>query len=708
LKVQLQIGLSETDLATDVVEAFSGWVDPLSIQFNEIDDTLTLTAYSADELANRMTAEGLVTRYINSNVDGSGNPGLFLMKISGLYATDANITSYVLKPGVHTVTFDGSGTPAKAKLDDGEYVDLSVGPDFILENKDNTEQLKVRVNGTLSVDANLQQSVIVINAGDTLPYTWYSSIWIKRFLSQAFTQIGLTSQVFDTTQIASYDGNAYLSFLDIPPGDDASMGEVQASACMSDNTIFVAVGSKVYQRAYTSDVYTLLGDMGATVDRLFADETNHWLWIVYTGAHEKVKVWDLVGLSLSAECDTGQFANVNTIDVLPSNRCLVYISNTIQTVYQLKFDGLNFTQKAIYAKAALTPAFDSLGTWGRVKRGGSEHYFFNGESGGTKYIHYISCGSGVWSDGGNLHAYTDEFTYGLWSDGEGKVYYWDSPNKRVKSVTSSAEAVVATLSVDDVIDMFYSPDRGTGYFCSNGSLYSISGGAATAIVSSGMYSNGTNLMANATVIFGITTGRRLWQYGTILAQYISEPDCTGITIKAALNKACQAFNLMFYVSSIKAAYVYRRGNDSGTPQTSGNNLTVNADIASNLSKENLYGKAFDLISIDNSVEKHTYDGSSGPVVFDKGVFGDKRTLTISNDWIPTELIKHLLFWMWQFFKTDRSLIRIPLGIVPLFQYEIMDQCTASFSTSKIGTTGSGPIMGQTLYQNGSMDLEVLT
>lgn len=707
MKVVMQLGLSETDLASDIVYAFSGLVDPMTIHPNERSDTLTLQIYTADELANRMTAETLVTRYIKSDVGGV--PGLEFKTLTGVWVTNANITDYVLKAGLHTIAYEYNSGSFRLKLDDGRWVSIGAGGFITLGNAVadviDTERVVVCAIVAELLTVDVTEDVIVKTAGDTLPYVWYKSVSVRTFLELGLQEVGITSLQTDTLQLASYDGASYLSYLGQAPGDTVEP-TIRAMAAKSDNTLCIAVDAKVYSRNYSDESFTLLATIPSNVDRLLYDATNNWLWIIY-GSGTKLCVYKFATSALTAEHSLGATANIRSVDKFEANSAVLF-TTTAQTIRQVTFDGGSFTESQLFTAAGLTPAYTSFEGWGQI--GDNSRYYFNGIASGNRYVHYIAWSGSAWIDGANFNSYIEAFTVAAFDANSLTLYYWASFTAELRYMTSATEDLVIELATDSILDIYYHPAMTLTYAISvnAGTLYSLSGGAWTVAANFDAPNESAQLMtSSSTMLFGGASGRRLWQYGTTLAMYLSEVDCKGMQIKQALTKASQAFNLMYHISSIKAAYVYRRGNDSGTPQTSGSNLTVNTDLAEDLSKENLYGKAFDLISIDNGIEKHTYDGTTGPVVFDKGIFGDKRVLEITNNWIPTELIPHLLYQMWQFFKTDRSLYRIPLGNVTLFQYEIMDKLTASFSSSKISVSGWGPIMSQALYKDGSMDLEVL-
>jgi len=130
IKIQCQLGLSATAFATDIVYAFSGYIRK-NPQENELTDTLSLTAYTLDDLLGELPGEYLTMQTMIGT-------DLFLPSVPGVYIHNANITSFVLKSGVHTIAYDSTVSPPTAKLDDGLAVPLIVGSN-ILANQYNDE-----------------------------------------------------------------------------------------------------------------------------------------------------------------------------------------------------------------------------------------------------------------------------------------------------------------------------------------------------------------------------------------------------------------------------------------------------------------------------------------------------------------------------------------------------------------------------------------
>jgi hypothetical protein len=110
-----------------------------------------------------------------------------------------------------------------------------------------------------------------------------------------------------------------------------------------------------------------------------------------------------------------------------------------------------------------------------------------------------------------------------------------------------------------------------------------------------------------------------------------------------------------------------------------------------------------LIEVSNSAETVTYNGN----VFNQySTPFEARKITVSSDLIPTEIIRDLAKWMFDFFHQPRTMYEIPIT-VPAYNYEPLDGVTLSFSSTKITSTSSGVIYGVSYSNNGTMTIEAL-
>lgn len=269
-KAEMKLGLSESKLATDVVYGLSGWIDKIP-SWKERDGTVDITVISFDELGSRISAETLVAQILKSNIDLAGNNGLVMYNIPGCYVTDANITSYVLKKGIHVIEWKyNSGSPT-LKLDDGDEVAIPETSGVITLTNGTaspavaaTEKVDVYVNLTeafLTTDSS--HDVIVTTEGNTLPNTWYQHISVFEMLKILYKKIGLINYSFDDFCIETYDDRKITSFFEVPPGGG---GYVGVPRCLFwDHTPVVVDSYSESNEDATRKLYaTLWTDLGHT------------------------------------------------------------------------------------------------------------------------------------------------------------------------------------------------------------------------------------------------------------------------------------------------------------------------------------------------------------------------------------------------------------------------------------------------------------
>lgn len=95
------------DLCTDEAIIFSGFIDKIGVTYTESSNTVSFTAFTAQELGNRIAAENLTTQYVEQDVqqDGTNIHGLFLLNVPGLFVTNANLADEELQLGDHVLGY---------------------------------------------------------------------------------------------------------------------------------------------------------------------------------------------------------------------------------------------------------------------------------------------------------------------------------------------------------------------------------------------------------------------------------------------------------------------------------------------------------------------------------------------------------------------------------------------------------------------------
>lgn len=737
----VSIGIGTAMMSTDQACVFHGFIDNREEQLsysNETDE-VTFTVYTTDDIGSRISALNVNTQYYNGNIDGAGKAGLILPKISGIYVEDANIASYVLKKGFHKLTYRYNGGAPQMKLDDGDYVGITGDASNILINKSGDEKIKVyAVDDQLSTLAEVEDYVIVITAGTTLPRQPYYGISAGYILRKLYEQIGYTAEnvTIDTLQYTERDSIARHSYYDIPPQDINKTGEIKA-VTNNGTDLFIGVGDSVYKRTMSNDSYTLITTKtNYTVKRLWYSSRTNELWIWFDGASDKYVRLYYLDTSTYDEANVTSNADYRSADVIDYN----YTGSSYKygMVYTNKsgagdvryLDGDNFltdTQLFIYSDFGYA-----------VGGGAASQYLFVDDNkvyfaastdvdpfdyAQKRYYQISVNSSGTWVNDGQLfsgvmddyyHHTTDEEINAACHLTENRIYFVldGSPNV-IKShlVTERLATTVITLSAGYRVDtlhyangVVYAKVRKSS--ANNESvLYSISSNTATLInQDSGIaqtYYETMTYMNN--VLYGVDYNRRLWRYSPTLQMYYKHTVWEDISIRDAINECLAAYNLIGKISSQKKVYVYRRGNDSGTKQNTGNAITITRSNCSKITKiENAYPK-ITWVEVSNDEETHSYDGTN----YDTAVLSDAKTFKLSNPLIPTERIKDVAKYIFAFWSIERSTYQYEMRGAPM-EMEIMDLANQQISSGYIsGTLNNGLIISQAIDGYGRVIFEVL-
>jgi hypothetical protein len=199
----------------------------------------------------------------------------------------------------------------------------------------------------------------------------------------------------------------------------------------------------------------------------------------------------------------------------------------------------------------------------------------------------------------------------------------------------------------------------------------------------------------------------LFEHGSSASMYIDrEADFEGNKIFDALKEVCIGFQLLPRIGMNKSAIVNRRFDNDGKPVTTGNVVTLDADVAKNIGEETGYGDACDVVTVDNGEEKESYDADG----FSAIIIGDAKDLSINSRFIPTAMLKDYAFLYYKFHSKSHSKYVVPTALIPYLQYEPIDAADLNFS-GKINTLEEsvpkqGIIVGQSISRDGSTEFEV--
>lgn len=767
LELKIQFTLAQgADLCTDTIYTFSGFIDKLGIPKTEIGDTVSFTVLTAQELGTRIAAENISTQYMETDIDDAATAGLILNEIPGMYVKNANISSYVLKVGVHTITYNYNTGTRQAKLDDGLYVTLAAGNNTLGNGETtavDTERVQIYVPtlADLPTAVNvITESIIVITAGTTLPQQWYKWAGARYLLKAIFSKIGITDVTFDTLDMdvapSPAPGVPKISFVDNPP-DDAAINGKEWAICNDGTDLYVGVGHRVYKRTTSSEAYTLVATLstGDRISKLMYNARNGHLWIFYGNTADdfglnlkgngSLRRLVISGLTLSSEIVLNQTTDMtwhNSIDVIDYEYTsgswvygVVYTDGDWNTnAGRLRLvDGSALTISTLFNGTTYGYAGNILSTINSnflFTKNTNEVWFkgLDGIGSNDDLIKvHVAPTTGVWTSDGIILSNLDPYKIAAYHTSDDRIYYWLAANSGVQSHTLASGTTTVNLAnvpAGSTMETMHYAD-GKAYFTlfvfdpfiegQHRFFYGFSGNETHDFqdypeISRNIYNRFSTFtyVSGTDLLYGVDSFGRLFQYGSKVKFYIETGDFQGEKVTDALYKIFKAFNLVGTINSHKQGKVYRRGNAAGTPQTSGNTLSITISEPSQIVEENTdYGAKVAWVEVSNGTVTYSFDGTA----YGTKVLSDVRTLSNSNELIPDEIVQDVCYYTYQFFKTDMVLYKFSLGVLPLFQFEPFDNCNVTLTTTKIALTAtsgtSRPIYGMKISRNCSMEVEVL-
>jgi len=700
--------------ASDIVPMFAGFIDKAEVSYKEIADSIECTAYTAEDLGTRLPAELVSAQPIQSNADGA-NDGLILPTMTGIYVMDANIASYVLQPGTHTLTYTSSGT--KIRLDDGSDTPISVSNTYPLVNGDGTQKVKIYVQTLPASDA--ADDIVVVNAGDTLPKRWYKDVNVQLMLTKLYQQLGLRSVQFDTLEANTYDGEKRLMYIDVPPENTSYIVGATKVIETDGADLFIAIDNHVYKRDRLLGTYTLLCDALSIVDKMVYNARNNhlWLYIRFNG----IQRYDLTSGSLSSIIYAG--TDWHSFEVFDYN----YTGTSWYygvLVAEIDDDTKRGSFREVNGSSLNITSIVTGATLGYNSGKGIKDYFMYQMGSGKvrfrvlnnsnlhAYREYQLNSSATWIDNGEkLGAGIPDYRQAAYHTSEGRIYFQDPVYHKIQTHTDSSIAITDVLDggVVALDSIWYCAPENKIYFCledSGPQVYTAASNTATLFFTNlQVFENGFVYGNSRLYLIDWipVNGAQLKQYSSKIVFSIPLAMFTDKAVTSELRNILKDFGLIGKISATKKAYVYRRGDDSGVPQTTGNTLSVTVDEASSLEETEKSRPKFDIVELSNGIDTVTYNGTA----FNVAVLSDKRKLTRSSEYLPSAILKDLAYYMFQFFNVDRDLYPIELGNVTRFEFEPFDNCSVTFTTTKIQKTASGPIYAATYGVKGTLSIEVL-
>lgn len=726
-KIELLVGFDPADMATDVIYYFSGYLDKDTIEPNEIGDAVTFTVDSADGLMQKIDASAITTQYYEPV-----HSGIALIAIPGVYVVNCNVASFPLSAGIHTIAYDWNGGYKQARLNDGLWVGIAGGGTFTLGDGETPDVDRQRVSikvVSLELPKDDQQrteNIVITATGTTLPRTWYTGIALRSIVKNIYTAIGITTNTAAALQCNTFDGTTKnVSFLDcINDGQSTgNMGYSYGIAVKNSTTVYVSSGNRVYSYDPTTGTITYLVSVtaGYVISKLIYNARNDHLWIIFGNNY-----LDSYGNSLARYVvSTATLSSTITVTDARHFSIALFDFQDWNSVwrYQLIYPETN--NRAIKSVDGSTLVVSTLFTninLGYTSNNGPvigfayqliatdiyKYRFFTSDNGFDK-IHEIYFDTAdhapAWANGGIINA-APPFAHNLGGYVSGVVFAFDAGTNDIRKYNydGSTATNVITLDDDDVVEGMFSD--GTYCFVTTKIrryLHFINNAGFNTVVVN-MYCGYAAFASGNSRVYGVDIFGRVFQFHTVMEKYLDLCDFNEQTLKNALTDALRAGNCISTMSFAKAALIYPRGDDAGNPVTSGNVITVNVSNANDIETSPKYGKAYDIIEVDNGKTKINYNGTTYNVL---PATLNLRTLTVRNRLIPTTAVKDYCKNFFEYFKTGRTLYTLPV-LQTMHHIEPMDAATLDFTITKITSSASSkPIYGVTYKTNGQMKIKVL-
>lgn len=768
LKITATLSSGST-VTSDTFYAFSGFIDKVGVQWDELGDTVSFDVFTADEIGNRISALSVNTQYYSADVDGSATVGLVLPRITGVYVVEPLVPSVDLTVGLHVIEY--VNITNQIRLDDGAYETISATGFLTCYNSDLSQAVSLYINmDELETNAESLKDYLVVDTYlDPLPKQPYYGISIGQYLKNLYSALGVSTSSIATNnvlKINSHDSTKRISYYDFPPNNSSVTGE-RVSICNVGTDIWVGIGNKLYRRTPTTEVYTLKVTLtsGLTILKLIYNDRNDEIWIASSSTSSRTRANRITSFIVDATTESNTLsltygAGLHTINVIDYNytgasykyglmlvdndeytqiaKCIssngsgTITSATVDT-NTMTNDGVNPLQKYNLTGFGVITESGKRYTWDSYDRASLavvidcylRSAYVNGSGSfvvDTPSAVTFSTGEPFAKDISSVE-FVGHLAGGGYDSASSTIYYWTktgeygtTPMSKVLSpetggpYTSTAVVGISDTNAPNTQSAFIAGGSGLFYYSTNGhtanltwKLYELDISGVPVFTDIGDIISKYGALtydSSDDVVYGVDRGI-IYQYDTEINLY-TKIVFEDVSIKEALSQLLKAFNLIGTISSHKKAFVYRRGNNSGTIQTTGNNATLDTSNTVNIQKLSNDYQKIAVIEMSSGDTSTLYDGTT----FLASVLSESRVLSISNDAIPENIVKDMAKWFFTFYNTSHDRYTLDVNTA-LMQYEVMDGASVTYSTTKLTKTATGLIVAQTINKDGSLQLEVI-
>lgn len=670
-----------------LIRKFGGWIDFGRNKPDRVKKTIDITAFSYFGLGDQYSGARICRRYFSEN-------GLILFNLGRIYLTDANITTKVLKAGIHRVASRIDSGNKQLKLDDGEYTTITDGFNT-LSNEDDSERIQIYFDDILNYFYEDQETVLIVrNEGDQYPYTLYHNSNMKSLINKAFSEIKVTDSNIQNYEFSTYDDREVMSFYEAP--DDFINSDFNyVNAVIGDGNQFTYFGYKdeVWRRdMLTGEYQKVMSELNGYANRFVIDTSINTLF-VFTVNDETWVINNIYKLDLDNLENEIIFSNNDSIsDVKITAQFQIPFTYSYELhsfVFMCRKFSDNSAKKIckLTAHGAITNILEDNTIYPEGfnciwdEGSSTQYYFIKTGSYGSYTLARIIYSSGLWTAVNEREAWylgsTNLETYGINFISENRVFVNSPFNNKpyftydfnTNSFNSDMnETYIQLLSGVEFNSKLYFVryDEGTGIYniatlvdnvltVDDQSLFVFQthrGGYETQLFALNKNYLNEDIINIQTTNYNVMIRFSKW----IIPGIFGDADFTNSTIRDALQDLSVSFLAFVKIDPYRKGYFVSRINYQSSDQ-----IEFKKDYVRSRTKEYIYSEKYDNVSVSIDDAKAEFG--------DTGIEVNK--LQLSLKYLNPNFVKDICKFMYDYYKIKRNMIKI--SYLPTFyNYEIFD------------------------------------